>query len=143
MMEHKQQLFYILCCSVVLMLFYLGAVLLLNRFEPSDSPLAQEARSIIWAAQEYRASRGSYPVFPGQDSSVLDLKRELAKGGFLRQESGESSGPDKEARYVSNGNIFGLLFHIDRNEKNPSGQCLIEFGASETGWWGQPQRCQF
>ena len=127
----------------VLMVFYLGAVLLLNRFELPDSLLAREAKSIVWATQEYRASRGAYPVFSAQDVLIIDLKKELAKGGFLRPEFGEFSAPDKEARYVSDGNIFGLLFHVDRNEGNPSGQCLLEFSARATGWWGQPQRCQF
>jgi O-antigen ligase/polysaccharide polymerase Wzy-like membrane protein len=130
--------------AIIVVLF--GAWFLSNYFRapPADSPLDRETRSIVTALREYRIARGAYPVLPVADSPMIDLKKELAKGGYLRPPSGELSGPDKDARYVSyDGKVYGLLFHEDRTDDNPSGACLIEVGVFGTGWWGRPPKCRF
>jgi hypothetical protein len=126
----------------VVMVVYFAAVFLLNGFRPPDTALAKEVKSIVWALQEYRAARGAYPVLIPQDALITDLKKEMAKEGFLRPEGGELRGPDPEARYFSDGYKFGLLFHGERRDDNRSGTCLIEFGARGLGFWGQPPKCE-
>jgi hypothetical protein len=66
-------------------------------------------------------------------------------GGFLRPESGDFSGADKEARYVTiNGKSYGLLFHVDRTDDRPSGTlCVVEVGRSYIGWGERPPACPF
>ena len=130
-------------CAIVLFLFY-STLFLLNTFDPKpeDPPLALEARSIMAAMLEYRQSRGAYPVFPVHDSPLIELKKELAKSGYL---ASDDPSPDKDARYVSfDGKTYGLLFHMDRTDNNPQGsQCIVEVGRSATGWWEQPRPCGF
>ena|ERR1700694_811146 len=130
----------------VLMVCYLGGVFVLKRFEAPDSPLRLEARSIVDAVRDYRASRLAYPVLSAQEGPLIDLKNELAKGGFLGSEVSEFSTLSNEDRYTSNGTELGLLFHGDRSHDNPTGTpCVMEFGPiwGPTGWWGQPRRCRF
>src|ERR1700686_1077213 len=115
------------------MMFYLGTVFILKRFEVPDSPLRVEAKSIVGALRDYRASRGTYPVLPAQEGPLLDLKMELAKGGFLQPGDTEFSELDKEDRYVSDGTLSGLLFHVGKSPNHPTGMpCRFEFGPI---WW--------
>jgi O-antigen ligase len=105
-----------------------------------DSPLAREARSLMAALEVYRTARGTYPILPVESSPIIDLKRELAKGGYLGPESAGSSGVDEEARYVTiNGKSYGLLFHVDRTDERPSGTlCVVKVGRSYIGWGERP-----
>jgi O-antigen ligase len=130
--------------AVLVLLF--GAWFLSNYFRtrPAETALDRETRSIVTALREYRLARGAYPVLPLADSPMIDLKKELAKGEFFRADAGDFSGPDREARYVSyDGKVYGLLFHEDRTDDNPSGTCFMEVGVSGTGWWGRPPKCRF
>jgi hypothetical protein len=130
-------------CAIVLVFFY-STLFLLNTFDPKPEPppLAREARSIMAAMVKYQGSRGAYPVFPIPDSPLIELKKELAKAGYL---ASDDPPMDKDARYVSfDGKIYGLLFYVDRTDNNPQGsQCIVEVGRSATGWWGQPPPCRF
>jgi O-antigen ligase len=130
--------------AVLVLLF--AAWFLSNYFRtrPAETALDRETRSIVTALREYRLARGAYPVLPLADSPMIDLKKELAKGGYFRADAGGFSGPDQEARYVSfDGKVYGLLFHEDRTDDNPSGKCFMEVGVSGTGWWGRPPKCRF
>jgi hypothetical protein len=144
MTNQTREIAIVLGSFAVIMIFYFGAASLWNGFRPPDSALAKQARSIMSALQEYRASRGAYPVLlPRQDGSIVDLKKKLASDGFLGAESGEFTGPDKDARYTSNGRAYALMFHVDPNDSNPSGKCHIEFVERGLYYWGPLPRCEF
>jgi hypothetical protein len=126
--------------------FLFGSWFLSNYFRalPPDSALDRETRAIVTALRVYRIARGAYPVLPVVDSLTIDLKKQMARDGFLGPQFQDIAGPDKEARYVSyDGKVYGLLFHEPGTGENPSGKCFIEVGTSGTGWWGQPPKCQF
>ena len=97
------------------------------------------------ALEAYRKARGTYPILPEQGSPIIDLKKELASGGYFRPEYGDFSGVDNEARYVTiNGKSYGLLFHVDRTDDRPSGTlCVVEVGRSYIGWGERPPPCPF
>jgi O-antigen ligase len=118
-----------------------------NYFQPRrvDSPLAREARSLVAALEAYHTAHGTYPILPEQGSPIIDLKRELARGGYLGPESAGSAAVDNEARYVTiNGKSYGLLFHVDRTDERPSGTlCVVEVGRSYIGWGERPPACPF
>jgi len=109
---------------------------------PVNTPLAREIRSMMAALKAYHASRGAYPI---SDRRLVDLKQELAKGGYLGPDSGDFSGVDQDAYYLSvNGKSYDLLFHVDRTRDNPSGtRCLVEVGRSYIGWDEQLPACRF
>lgn len=130
-------------CAIVLLFFY-STLFLLNIVDPKpkDPPIAREARSIMDAMVQYRRSRGAYPVFPVPDSPLIELKKELAKAGYVLLAPDDPSS-DQHARYVSfDGKIYGLLFHLDPANPQAS-QCIVEVGLSGSGWWGQPPPCRF
>ena len=132
----------------ILVFFFLGTLFLLNYIDrrSANSPLAQEASTIMAALEKYRSSQGAYPVLPVPDSLAVDLKKVLAVGGYLPPVTDDLLGPDKQARYVSyDGKSYGLLFHLKEVNGTiaPDGECLIEVKASATGWWNQPPRCPF
>jgi hypothetical protein len=134
--------------SVALLAVFASAMRFsLNYFQARrvDSPLAREAGLLRAALEAYHTVRGTYPLLPAPDSPVIDLKKELARGGFLHPESGDFSGVDKEARYVTiNGKSYGLLFHVDRTEDRPSGTlCLLQVGRSYIGWAERLPACPF
>jgi hypothetical protein len=107
---------------------------------------AEHARSIEAALEKYRSARKTYPVFPSADVLLSDLKKALVDGGYLNTIPADPLWRDKPYRYVSyNGSSYGLLFHVELAKANipKGGQCLIEVGASATGWWGQPPTCPF
>jgi O-antigen ligase len=142
----SSQVFSKILAGLAVFVFLFGAWFLSNYFRtrPVETALDRETRSIVTALREYRLARGAYPVLPLADSPMIDLKKELAKGGYFHAEAGDFSGPDQEARYVSfDGRVYGLLFHDDRTDDNPSGTCFIEVGVSGTGWWGRPPKCRF
>jgi hypothetical protein len=123
--------------------FAIPAVLLLagllswNYFQtpPVNTPMAREARSIMAALQKYHAARGAYPIL---ESPLVELKQELARGGYLGPESGDSSGADNAALYVSvNGKSYDLLFTVDRS------RCIIEVGRSYIGLGEKPPPCRY
>ncbi len=77
--------------GVALLAALASAILVcLNYFQARrvDSPLAREARSLVAALEAYHTARGTYPMLPEQGSPIIDLKRELAKGGYLAPEAG-------------------------------------------------------
>jgi O-antigen ligase len=123
--------------------FAIPAVLLLAgllswnyfRAPPVDTPMAREARSIMAALQKYHAARGAYPIL---ESPLVELKQQLASGGFLGPESGDFSATDNAARYVSlNGKSYDLLFTVDRS------RCIIEVGRSYIGLGEKPPPCRY
>jgi O-antigen ligase len=123
--------------------FAIPAVLLLagllswNYFQtpPVDTPMAREARSIMAALQKYHAARGAYPIL---ESPLVELKQELARGGYLGPESDDFSGADNAALYVSvNGKSYDLLFTVDRS------RCIIEVGRSYIGLGEKPPPCRY
>jgi hypothetical protein len=108
-----------------------------------DSAIAGDARLIMAGLEQYRIARGAYPIVSLPDSLIEDLRKELARDGYLGAEAGGFSAVDKEARYASNGKHYALLFHVDRTVDNPAGLCIVEVGRYASGWWGQPPTCRF
>jgi O-antigen ligase len=134
--------------SVALLVAFASAILVsLNYFwvRRVDTPLAREARSLVAALEAYHTAHGTYPILPEQGSPIIDLKRELAKGGYLSPESAGSPAADNQARYVTiNGKSYGLVFHVDRTAERPSGtRCVVEVGRSYIGWGERPPSCPF
>jgi O-antigen ligase len=114
-----------LLCGVVFFLNY-------SRTPQADPALAQEINAMMVALNEYRASRGAYPV---ATVPLVDLKSELSRDGFLRPQSGDFSAVDKDALYWSiNGKSYGLRFQINRTAGNPAGtECVVQVGRSYLG----------
>jgi hypothetical protein len=105
------------------------------RAPPVDTPMAREARSIMAALQKYHAAWGAYPIL---ESPLVELKQQLASGGFLGPESGDFSATDNAALYVSvNGKSYDLLFTVDRS------RCIIEVGRSYIGLGEKPPPCRY
>jgi hypothetical protein len=126
------------------MVVYVAALLVSDYFDirSPHSPLSREVRSVAAALESHRQSRGAYPVL--NDRPLVELKKQLVEGGYLKSDSADLAGPDKAARYASfNGKSYGLLFHFDPTGPSPKQPCLIEVGDYETGWWAQPAKCPF
>jgi hypothetical protein len=128
----------------VLAILVFGTLFYFDFFKapPVNTPLAREIRSMMAALKAYHASRGAYPI---SNRLLVDVKQELAKGGYLGPDSEDFSGVDQDAYYLSmNGKSYDLLFHVDRTRDNPSGtRCLVEVGRSYIGWDEQLPACQF
>jgi O-antigen ligase len=118
-------LFAVAACGVVFFLNYWRA-------PQADPALVREIDTVTTALNEYRTSRGAYPV---STIPLADLRNELIRGGFLRPPSGGFSTVDKDAVYWSiNGKSFGLMFHVDRTAGNPAGtECVVQVGRSYLG----------
>ena len=108
-----------------------GVLLFLNywRTPSADPALAQDVNAIKAALDQYRASRGTYPVL---SIALVDLKRDLSRDGFLGPQSGDFSAVDKDALYWSiNGKSYGIKFQINRTADNPAGtECVVRVGRS-------------
>ena len=119
---------------------FFGTLSILNYSDITarDSMRVENAKVIIAAIQKYHASKGNYPLVPpGYDVRLTELAPFLVGGGYLRAMPADPPGTEP-IHYVSfAGNAFGLWLHLER-----SGQCIIEVGASKTGWWEQPPPCQ-
>ena len=102
------------------------------RAPQTDPAVVQEINTIKAALDEYRASRGAYPV---STVSLFNLKRELSRDGFLRPQFAEFSALDDDALYWSiNGKSYGLMLQINRTADNPAGtQCVVQVGRSFLG----------
>jgi O-antigen ligase len=109
---------------------------IISRQPQADSPLAVEVKAIAAALDEYRVSRGAYPI---SEIPLTELAKKLAKEGNLPT-SGDLGGVYKEAYYLSiNGKSYGLFFHIDRTDDNPSGTvCMVQVGRSYLGGMSAP-----
>jgi hypothetical protein len=118
-------LFAVAACGVVFFLNYWRA-------PQTDAALVHEIETIKTALDEYRTSRGAYPV---STIPLADLRNELIRDGFLRPQSSGFSTVDKDALYWSiNGKSFGLMFHVDRSADDPAGtECVVQVGRSYLG----------
>ncbi len=99
-----------------------------------------DAKELMKLLEDYRDSRGLYPVLPSFDVPAIELKKALSSSGVLFHSPIAVSEADHTNRYVSvNGGSYGLLLHFDR----PGGPvtCLIEVHMRRSGWWGQPPAC--
>jgi hypothetical protein len=111
-----------------------------------DGIRAEHAKLLRTALENYRKTRGTYPLFP--DNFVDDLKKDLVDGGFLRAIPADplrGSPPGQQYRYVSDGTIYGLLFKIELANGNitAGGLCLTGVGTKGTGIWAEPPDCPF
>ena len=118
-------LFAALACGVLFFSNY-------SRTPQADPALAQEINAMMAALNEYRASRGAYPV---ATIPLVDMKSELSRDGFLGPQSGDFSAVDKDALYWSvNGKSYGLRFQVNRTADNPAGtECVVQVGRSYLG----------
>lgn len=136
--------------AIVLALFY-GTLPGLQWWDAQPSSLARASRSATRAEharllrdalERFRSTNGSYPVL--HNKPVDDLKPALVDGGYLKSIPAEPRYNDKPYRYTTDGSPdgqrFGLLFPVEGG-----GLCVIEVGATSTGWWnGRPRpRCHF
>jgi hypothetical protein len=94
---------------------------------------ATHAQQLKTALENHKKARGGYPVFP--DNPISDLKAALVDSKYLASIPVDPvSG--KQYRYVSDGNVYGMLFSLDSGAP-----CLV--GASGRGFWGNPPVCPF
>jgi hypothetical protein len=131
----------------IVLIFFFGTLLTLdwwNTLPYPDSVRAEHASSIKAALERYRAARGHYPA-PFGDNPLTDLKNELVDGHFVAAIPKDPIWGlgEKQYRYVSVGEGYGLLFHLQyANGKIPEGGSCIT-GVATQGWWGNPPFCPF
>ena len=133
----------VLAGSAVVAVLVFGTLFYFDFFQapPVNTPLAREIRSTVAALNAYQAARGGYPILV---TPIIDLRRELIGDGYLASESGDFSGVDQQAQYLSlNGKSYALMFHVAPTDDNPSGRCLVEVGRSYIGWDEQLPECRF
>lgn len=137
---YPRRLLLIIGGLVVLAAFFFGTLLLLDFMDrrSRDALRVETAKSLMAALEKYRASKGAYPVLKTSDSYIPELGGPLVGGGYLRETPSDPPG-SKPSHYVSfDGKAYGLLINLEQ-----SGTCIVEMGASKTGWWGQPPPCSF
>ena len=89
------------------------------------------------ALKSFRAAKGAYP-----DASRAWQQDQGINGPpcWRRLYRGDTPSirriPKPPTTFSVVGNAFGLLLH------QTSGPCIVEVGASKTGWWGQPPPCK-
>jgi hypothetical protein len=111
-----------LCVFVVLLATGTG------RPPSPDQVRASTAKLLMSALEKYRTAKGAYPKLI--NNPVTDLKPALVDGGFLSDIPRDPTDA-QPMRYIStNGTSYGISSTKNRQP------CLIEVGASNTGWWG-------
>jgi hypothetical protein len=101
-----------------------------------DEMRANAAKQLMAALEKYRSARGAYPQL--DDNRLTDLKPTLVDGGFLKEIPLHDFPGALPLRYISkNGTSYGIL-----SAKNGK-RCLVEVGASNTGWWGVTTPCAY
>jgi hypothetical protein len=104
---------------------------------------ADHAKLMQDALAAYRKKTGTYPALP--DNLLDDLKKPLVDGGFI---SAIPSDPMRattgfQYRYVSGGNIYGILFALEPLPWRSGGPCLVGVGTKGSGIFGEPPACPF
>jgi hypothetical protein len=121
-----------ICVSLVLL------VIDLRNPEPNtpDERRAHAAKQLMAALEKYRSAKGAYPLL--NDNILADLKPHLVDGGFLNEIPPHNLPGAQPMRYLSKtGTSYGIL-----SAKNGM-QCLVEVGASNTGWWAVKNPCAY
>ena len=99
-----------------------------------DEVRGQHAKSVKAAIEGYRAAHGNYPA-PFPDNDLADLKLVLVSGGFISElplDPYWKTGKVNRYRYRSDGNTYGLIFHLEL------GPCQTGIGAlAANPWQGQ------
>ena len=128
--------------AVAVLAAYFGYVYLhrLEFFEPR----VRDARVLMSLLDDYHTAKGAnpalYPVLQKYDVPVAAVTEVLANSSVVFGSRVKFSDPDPAARYVSvDGKSYGLRYHF----KKPGlpAMCIVEVGARNTGWWGQPPSC--
>ena len=101
-----------------------------------DEMRAHTAKLLMAALEKYRSAKGGYPQL--DDNRLTDLKPTLVDGGFLKEIPPHDFPGASPMRYLSKtGTSYGIL-----SAKNGR-QCLVEVGASNTGWWAVRIPCAY
>ncbi|MBR0723689.1 hypothetical protein [Bradyrhizobium manausense] len=127
---------------VAVLAAYFGYVYLhrLAFFEPR----VRDARMLMSVLDNYYTAKGAYPalypVLQKYDVPVAVVLEVLADSSVDFGSRVKFNDPDRAARYVSvDGKSYGLLYHFEKPGLPPT--CIVEVGARNTGWWGQPPSC--
>jgi hypothetical protein len=113
-----------LCVSLVLLAIGVGEPPLSG----PDQMRANSAKQLMAALEKYRSAKGAYPILG--NNRITDLKPALVDGGFLKEIPPDDIPGAQPMRYISHtGASYGIL------SAKKGKQCLIEVGASDTGWW--------
>ena len=131
----------------VAMIFFFGTLFILNHSDSRarDALRIEQIRMLKGALERYRSTRGSYPA-PFFDNPVTDLRSALVGGGYLSAIPVDPlwAGTEKQYRYVSTGQTYGLLLNLELAiGKTSAGACLTGVGTAGTGWWGGRPNCPF
>jgi len=126
---------------------FFGTLFILNNFDSRDRDLLriEHVKLLKAALEQYRRTRGAYPA-TFFDNPVTDLRSELVDGGYLSAIPLDPlwAGTAKQYRYVSAGQTYGLLLHLETaHGKSLPGACLTGVGTKGTGWWGGRPDCPF
>src|SRR6266404_322049 len=118
---------------------FFGTLYAIDTYAPAFGPLkpnrirATHAEQIQAALEGYKKAHGAYPVFP--DNPISDLKSSLVDNGYLARIPVDPI-TGKQYRFVSDGNVYGMLFTLESGMP-----CLV--GTQGRGFWGTPPSCQF
>jgi len=124
--------------SVMMFFFYVTTFIAYYVGQESQQlGLALEKYSVMVALRQYQKEHNGYPIFT--DNAIGYLKKQLIDGGYLPP----GLDADMDARYMSDGKGYRLLFHVDRWPGNPRGTpCVVEVDMGGTTWWGA-RKCTF
>jgi hypothetical protein len=133
---YNNPIFKILSGLAIVGVFFFGTLFLLDQIDRRRSPEAVRAEGVksIKAALEYRSARNAYPDLP--NGPITQLADPLVGGGYLVAIPNELQGSSN--RYLSDGKSYGL-----RIARQSGGDCIVEVGATKTGWWGLTLPCSF
>lgn len=134
--------------STVFATFFFATLLCLNHFDSKarDALRTEHVKFIRVALERYRQANGVFPS-PFLDNPVSDLASSLVGGGHIASIPSDplwTTGPN-QYRYVSAGNSYGLLVHLELATGTVSarGTCITGVGTEGTRWWDQPPNCPF
>lgn len=118
--------------------FFFGTLFAMNIVDKQarDSARVETVKAIMTALEKFRTSKGAYPILPKLDGLLPELSGSLVGGGFIGAIPADPPGAPPSHYISPDGKIYGLFVRLER-----TGDCRVEVGASNTGWWGNLPTC--
>jgi hypothetical protein len=117
---------------------FFGTLFVMNMLdkEARDSTRIDTVKAVMAALEKYRTAKGAYPILPKLDGLLPELSGALVGGGFIGAVSADPPGAP-QSHYISpDGKMYGLFVRLEK-----TGDCRVEVGVSNTGWWGNLPAC--